>query len=182
MYLFHLLMALLFPEVRKSKKGTIRKDVTCELCSKEYSYELSRKGSGRSTGFILSNAALMEARERAQANLAKILSNACDPVPCPYCGWYQEDMVLRARQLRYRWMNQVGLYLFPISVIIGMIGLVGLLAGSTPKEPDAPYPLFGIVVLTIAGLTALMVPGLPLLRYCLNRNYDLNSGPREDSY
>jgi hypothetical protein len=144
MTFFHLLAHLVVQEVESSQQGTATKIVNCELCGKKYSYLVSRTGRGRATNFFFGQAGNSEASIRAKSSLSEALAKACDPVPCPHCGWFQKEMVLRAKKLRYRWMNQAGLTLFPLSILLAAGALIawdmeqkaGLPMGCRLQLPD----------------------------------------------
>jgi len=176
MAFFHLLAHLVVQDVESTQMGTTRKIVNCELCGKDYSYSLSRTAKGHATNFLFGQAGHAAASVRAQASLARVLEKAGDPVPCPICGWYQKDMVLRARTLRYRWMNRTGLVLFPLSILLAVGAFI---AWGMEEKAGVTVPFFTFLLLTMAGLAGILAPGLPLLKYCLSCNYDPNSAPQQ---
>jgi hypothetical protein len=86
--------------------GTAIKEVRCEECSETYFYKMVRRGEGQGTSpYYLNNAgAERRAQKGAQTQLEKLLRKGVDPVPCPDCGWFQENMVREVRRRRLRWM------------------------------------------------------------------------------
>jgi hypothetical protein len=83
-----------------SVSGSTKKRVRCVGCSHVFEYEITRQASGRGDSpFYLSNAeAKANARKRAHANLTRALSEAVEPVHCPFCGMFQPDMVRVLRE------------------------------------------------------------------------------------
>jgi len=51
--------------------------------------------------------------------LQKQLDADCDPVPCPKCGWYQEDMIKKIRRDHRVWIYWVGVGAIFAMVICG---------------------------------------------------------------
>jgi hypothetical protein len=94
--------------------GSVAKFVECENCKGEYVYQMTREeaGSGTSLLFINRGGAKLRAVEEAEALLAEELATACDPVPCPFCGWYQKPMIEQLRKPRLRWLYYVALAVF----------------------------------------------------------------------
>jgi hypothetical protein len=90
--------------------GAVVKFVQCDQCGHEYAYELSRSVQGRAFSVVgLHNReAADRSSSKAQNRLQELLKRACDLVPCPQCGWYQEPMVARAKRRRLRWMRELG--------------------------------------------------------------------------
>jgi hypothetical protein len=77
---------------KASRSGNVLKPASCENCGQQYEYVLTRTvdetglGSAEAVG------------RRADAALERTLSEDCDPIPCPACGWYQAGMVRRLRR------------------------------------------------------------------------------------
>jgi hypothetical protein len=96
-------------------RGSAVKTVRCEACHCQYAYRLSREAVGTSSDFLVADA--QAAKQNASDELRKLLERECDPVPCPTCGWYQRNMVRRARQLRYRPLGIATEVLFVITFL-----------------------------------------------------------------
>src|SRR5438874_2630964 len=98
-------------EFTAAATGSIVRDVTCEKCGCAYHYRLVRRGEGHGhSPYHLNNrGAERRAHDRAQRRLAKMLARDVDPVPCPDCGWIQQEMVHEVRRRRLRWLNVVAL-------------------------------------------------------------------------
>ena len=73
--------------------GSVMKQVRCERCGYQYSYEMTRTAIGSYSGFALTR---QEADEKAAANAAQrlktMLETECDVVPCPSCGALTRQM------------------------------------------------------------------------------------------
>ena len=75
--------------------GSIRKSVVCTCCSNRFYYDVERRGigGGHSPFFLNDTGAKVGADTRAREDLQKALRDAIEPVSCPVCGVFQEDMV-----------------------------------------------------------------------------------------
>jgi hypothetical protein len=106
--------------------GCLPKRVRCEECDHKYYYVLQRSATGEGTNllFIDKKGAQRRSVRNAKANLQQALSSECDPVPCPKCGWYQQDMVRRARQLHHRWLAQAALWVFSAAAVLAVLAIV----------------------------------------------------------
>ena len=97
------------------------KELTCANCGQVFVYHLGRVASARATRLIgtdaepAMNAAARRAADRAEA----ILASATDPVPCPQCGMYQDDMVRALRRPKGRILLILGVFVLLLSAIIG---------------------------------------------------------------
>src|SRR5262245_56923158 len=76
--------------------GQTPKVVRCEACGKSYAYQLTRTGHGAADGYSEDSYSL--ARQRAEADLQRLLASGVEAVPCPACGWYQSNMIPQARR------------------------------------------------------------------------------------
>jgi len=54
-----------------------------------------------------------------------LLEIGIEVIPCPACGWYQSNMIPKARRRHRRWMVYVGqcltIGLIPVAIIGGII-------------------------------------------------------------
>ena len=142
------------------------RNAKCEACNCEYVYQVTRRSAGSSTGFL--NADYVAAQQSADKNLHNALAKACDPVPCPMCGWYQRNMVRRARYLRFRPLEYAGAGLVLASVVAFLIVVIGgKEAGWSEWSLVLPLALFasGVVLL--------------ILRSVLPRSFDPNTADLE---
>jgi hypothetical protein len=71
--------------------------VACEKCRCEYFFELARVGSGvaQAPYGIATKRAARFAQERAERDLNYRLQNDAELVPCPKCGWINDDLISR---------------------------------------------------------------------------------------
>lgn len=77
--------------------GSATKQVQCESCCNQYSYEITRTFAQD----VLRIAGLIRyARSASRRVLKRMLRDGVDPVACPACGWMQAAMT---RELRRRW-------------------------------------------------------------------------------
>jgi hypothetical protein len=163
-------------------KGTAVKEAKCEQCECEYTYLVFRRAIGKSTAFLVADHETAQAR--ANDDLYELLKSACDPVPCPNCGWYQRDMVARARQLRFGWLSIPSRVFFVISCIL--LPFVALFAAVWLEEKDR-YAELGLttmerqdaetllVSLLLWGAALILAAVLLILRFLLPRFYDPNA-------
>jgi hypothetical protein len=163
------LFALLFPEVTAEDAGATIKRVPCERCGAEYHYQLRRTAKGSVNSFLGIDDG--RAATKATTTLLRKLDTGCEPVPCPKCGWYQQDMIRRARRMRHRWMLGLAVSLFPISIFVA-IG--GILIGAGLGKNDQSIPVVTLIIVAVAGLALLAAPGLPIARFFMIRRYDPN--------
>jgi hypothetical protein len=175
-------------EQRATDEGSIGKVVRCEQCAFEYIYRVSRRSQGR--GFSREAAA-----RRAGNNLTILLSRACEPVPCPMCGWLQRDMVRRARQLRFHGLLTSSMVLFLTAVILPValgfvaftglpticlgpaaviLGFVALVAGFRVYA-DYSATATAICVLVVPGVVTAAAAVLLVLRFVLPWFYNPNA-------
>ena len=75
-------------------RGAVWKFVSCGQCRERYAYlvELEATGEDHDVLFLDAAASVQRARAQAAQNLLTKGQNCVLPVPCPSCGYYQEDM------------------------------------------------------------------------------------------
>jgi len=151
--------------------GAVFKLVACEHCGTEYFYQLKRVATGQGTSllFLDNQGAAERAASCAEETLRLKLYCGVDLVPCPACGWYQQNMVAKARRQHRRWMLNAGACL-----TIGLIPVTffGMVFNAVQRGgPAIPWPLFfaGIGSLAILGI------GLMVAKCILAARYDPNS-------
>src|SRR4051794_21937682 len=90
--------------------GQVQRDVCCERCGCDYSYQMVRRGKGQSMTLhgIATENALKQAAKSASAKLTKMLMRHHDPVACPGCGWIQLCMINSMRARAHRWLTKTG--------------------------------------------------------------------------
>jgi hypothetical protein len=104
--------------------GGTYKFVECEACQQKYVYRMVRKAKGQGDSlYFLDNAGAQDrAQSKANADLQKALANDCDPVPCPKCGSYQDDMVAKLCREYRMWMFWAGIFSIFAGVLCGALG------------------------------------------------------------
>jgi hypothetical protein len=77
-------------------------------------------------------------------------------------------------------MNRIALASIPLSILLFLGGLVALMVNNEEMKKKGDYSIFAVSVLLLglAALAVVSVPGLPLLKYYLCLNYDPNSDPQ----
>ncbi|HYV34365.1 MAG TPA: hypothetical protein VE988_01595, partial [Gemmataceae bacterium] len=146
------------------------KHVLCEFCSMPFAYQLQRAAKVIDVGhryFETNGGNSKDALQRANIKLRSKLDNAFDIVPCPACGWYQQNMVLKARKYRHLWMRAIAFSLILLDLPLAFyIGIENLVNGGT-------VPWLGIVAIFSP---ALMIAWLILaIRNVIVSGYDPNS-------
>lgn len=157
-------------EYTSTMSGSVLKLVRCEQCVTEYVYQLQRTAEGQGTSFLFTDneGASARASSRAEDALRRKLERGVDLVPCLACGWYQQEMIPRARREHRRWMLNVGacltIGLLPVAIIGGIINSARF------GEPAIPWPVFfgGLILLALIGI------GLMLGKLISSRGYDPN--------
>jgi len=89
------------PQIRSKApvSVTVWKFVSCAHCQERYAYLLKMEATGECHDllFLDGEGSAQRAREQVEQNLLQKSRNGMLPVPCPNCGFYQEDM---SRQLK----------------------------------------------------------------------------------
>ncbi len=157
-------------------RGQAPKLTQCEKCGHEYVYFLSRRASGEGTSILFADnkGARERAHERAAERLAAKLDNACDPVPCPACGWLQRDMIARMCHKRYGWMDIPLYVLYPLAAILLVI-VIWALTAAPDEDRNGEYQSFLIAVCSLFGIIALSAVGLSVLCFKLRKHFDPNA-------
>ena len=165
-------------EFSATAAGSTLRAVICEKCGGDYFYELSRVGvgSGTSPYYLNDSGAQARADRRAQQKLDAALRASADPVPCPHCGWLQEQMV---REVRRRWLKGVRKW----AAIALFAGLIVLLVVFQVVVAYANHlEQYRVVLLAIAiGLAAATLAlwlWVPLARRAFDPNERLPGGAR----
>ena len=143
-------------------QGAVWKFVSCAHCQQRYAYllELEATGTDHDLLFLDAKGSAERARAQAEQNLVQKSRNVVIPVPCPSCGFYQNDM---ARMLKdERSMNRLQI----AGLVIAVLSLIPLTLG-------IPYIWVLSIVLAVIGL-ALVAWGLVLAF-----RFDPNAGDPE---
>jgi hypothetical protein len=142
--------------------GTVWKFVSCAHCQQRYAYllELEATGEDHDLLFLDAEGSAERARAKAEQNILQKCRNVVLPVPCPNCGFYQDDM---SRKLK----EDASINSFQIAGVV----IVGL--SFVPLAFRIPY----IWVLTIGFAAA----GLAVLCWGYVRafRFDPNEGDAE---
>ncbi|MGL4419054.1 MAG: hypothetical protein ACRCZF_00185 [Gemmataceae bacterium] len=111
--------------------------VSCEECDTDYIYKLEREteGHGNAVMGLGSEGAKKRAAKEAKKKLDQQLTTACDAVPCPECGHYQDHMLGQARSDK------------STPLLAGAAG--GLVVGIILLLAVKSIPLLGAVVLML---------------------------------
>lgn len=107
--------------------GRAVKPVLCDHCDCTFVYSIERRGKGSAEVGMLANddEARQAAAEFAAQRLEESLKFEVDPVPCPRCGRFQEDMVRAMVERRYRWLLKVGLFLGIAGLLVSVLDFFG---------------------------------------------------------
>jgi hypothetical protein len=143
-------------------RGAVWKFVSCAHCRQGYAYllELEATGEDHDLLFLDGKGSAERARAQAEHNLLEKSRNCVLPVPCPTCGFYQDDM---ARQLKEE--AQIN----PLQVAGVVIALLSLI----PLFIDIAYIWVLTVILAATGLT------LVAYGYVLAFRFEPNAGDPE---
>jgi acyl-CoA synthetase (AMP-forming)/AMP-acid ligase II len=133
---------------------TVLRLVACEECDAEYIYSLTREGSGygNSVYFLDEEGAKERASRRAEENLENQMRSACNAVPCPKCGHYQDHMLPRARAQRAG-IYKVGAGLALILMIVFLV----LALKSNPIRVGLPIAGVCFLAMLALGMVALII-------------------------
>jgi hypothetical protein len=142
--------------------GTVWKLVACGQCQQQYAYRLELEASGEDHDLLFLDGAgsAERAHEQAVQNLDQKSRNCVLPVPCPHCGFYQDNM---SRQLKDdAWMN-------PYQIAGAILALLSFVALAF----DIAYN-WALTVAGAAAGAALLVYG-----YAISFRFDPNAGDPE---
>jgi hypothetical protein len=164
-----ILLMLSASRVRYSGETAVA--VHCENCRRKYYYRLKRSARAEATSKD-------QARLIAKQRLCRKLDGDIDPVPCPSCGWLQEEMVPLLRTPRLRWMQHLGI----ATLVIGAIFCIPLFLYFDPTTRPADKPSLPLAVVSGSlvvwgGLSMLTMLGM---RSYLNARYDPNDPETEE--
>jgi len=133
-----------------AQTGQVQREVFCEKCGCNYSYEMVRRGRGEAmtpSGFGEA-AAEQRAQAAAAASLNNLLQSQHDPVACPDCGWVQSYMVEAMRVRAHRWLSR-GSYV--VGFLLGACAFFGFFAvagiGGRSFQEDDLVRIFALVLL-----------------------------------
>lgn len=175
---------------RVTIEKTAIKQAHCEHCNCLYAYQTSRKASRSSDGALAAGHvggvvgvliwALVrslskndDSKLRAQAEIAaqKQIDRAIEVVPCPECGWYQQDMVKEARRRARRDRLMMTFISFGSLAAFALFIMAAINDDKYSRKPIVPHSALWIAGSVVAICTALYV-----LRWVHLGNYDVNAG------
>jgi hypothetical protein len=143
-------------------RGAVWKFVTCARCQQGYAYllELEATGECHDLLFLDGEGSAQRARAQAERSLLQKSRNSVLPVPCPNCGFYQDEM---SRQLKEAAsINR-----------LQVAGAVIVLLSFIPLLFAVSYLWVLTLILAIAGLAVLSYGYVVALRF------DPNAGDPE---
>jgi hypothetical protein len=81
-------------------QGAAWRLISCANCQQPFAYllELEATGEGMNLLFLDGEAATEQAQAKAEEILSEKAKNLVTPVPCPTCGFYQDDMSRRLKE------------------------------------------------------------------------------------
>jgi hypothetical protein len=142
----HLLLAR---EYRNAQvPGMVLKLVQCGECGTEYVYQMQRVGYGSHSSTVIApdSMSTIHAWNRAAADLNRRLLQEVDPVPCPQCGHYQDDMVASIRWQLNGWIRD---RLQPALLAIAIVAFTGaVVLAIQPLISRLPSSFYAIGALT----------------------------------
>ena len=143
-------------------QGAVWKFVSCAHCQQPYAYllELEATGEDHDLLFLDGKGSAERARARAEQNLVQKSRNVVRPVPCPACGFYQDDMARKLKEEKSINSPQI------VGVVIALLSLIPLALG-------IPYIWVLTIVLAVTGLS------LVAWGYVLAFRFDPNAGDPE---
>jgi hypothetical protein len=105
------------------------RQVECERCGSTFThtYRITATGDSFSPLTLNPTQAQTGAQKAAEEDIEHALLRDEPPFPCPSCGWYQSDMVIRfkaSRLVNLKVFSKI-LYL-PAGIISGLITLAGI--------------------------------------------------------
>ena len=161
-------------EYSATASGRIIKEVNCQSCRRKYYYDHHVDVEGHDISlFFLDN---QGAQSRATHNTEKELRRQLrlpKAVPCPHCGYYQQEMLNVARADRLEngplgCIVGIGLVAFVIGAVVALIaGSIRASRASFPLEAEHWFWVATGVV-TVSGLLACLIV------FLLNSRFDPN--------
>ena len=149
-------------KVVATAQGAVWKFVFCAKCKHEYAYlmELEATGADHNLLFLDAEGCAKRAQAQAEQNLLKKSRNLVLPVPCPYCGFYKQDMVIRLKE------DGANDGLLKAGLVVVMLSLIPM-----------AFSIHNIWIVTLAGTFA----GLSLIGYgeFVASRFDPNAGDPE---
>ena len=168
-------------------KMTRPKFVTCEKCGHGYGYWLDRTATSSVTTSVmgLSTGRGDRVVTDAEIKAEQRLKHACDAVPCPECGWYQEEALEQARREHFSWLVWAGWGGLALGLFLSTVGgvIVGALVMSLGAHHHRLAPILGVVQACyhlVGGVLLLSPVAGYLLRDLLGKGHDPNTEDVEE--
>lgn len=119
--------------------GAAWQTVHCERCNNPYHYALVRRGEAtvRAAFGVGQSSAETRAEKTSQYRLMQALEKGVEIVPCPSCGWVQDDMVREARRRTARWLLFLAALCFGAGVCLAIYPLGESLSVADPEVTPA---------------------------------------------
>ncbi|HEX5269649.1 MAG TPA: hypothetical protein VFW33_04135 [Gemmataceae bacterium] len=156
-------------------EGSTAVTVRCEKCGQKYYYRLDCTAVGQCSapyGFGV-NGVRERAWKLAKRRLRDRVETELSAVPCPHCGWYQDEMVDLLRKRRSPGVEKY----WPVGVAFGLAGVIGPLA-IVFHEDALPVqtmpPVLGYALSACAALLLLAGLGSVLYRRHKGATFDPN--------
>lgn len=168
-----------FVTVRLS--GEAAREVDCGRCVTPYRYFVERTavGQGHAPFMIGKERAARRAQADAEKKLRRLLATdpTPDPVPCPACGCYQDNMIGPIRRLQCRrlgWVTTLLWWLFPVLFVVGFFALVAA-AGAAGADLQS-----GAVWVGLAAASFVLAAGPGYAAYVWYRLKQARFDPNRD--
>jgi hypothetical protein len=151
-----------------STSGAVLKLVHCECCEAQYVYRMERSAKGQGTSvWFLNNAGAARAASEADTQLRCMLERDVDPVPCPKCGWYQQNMLRSARSEQGSRLLYVGVCFTLAFIPAAVIGLCVNFFVGRGGQPVVSGPVFLAcsALWVVFGLSLILAGFIVAVRY-----------------
>jgi hypothetical protein len=151
----------------------IVRQVHCEQCGCNYTYEMIRRGTGAtSTAYgLFSTSRQKAAAAQAAQSLQVQLDRDHDPVGCPDCGWIQSAMVADLRRRSYRWMTKPAWSISILLLLLDSLVIVDFISAGLKGAPVRPI---AVVVAAVAMAAVVIVLAAVGLQYALRSRINPN--------
>ncbi|MGN6369172.1 MAG: hypothetical protein ACTHN5_12995 [Phycisphaerae bacterium] len=152
--------------------GSRIKQVSCEKCTAEFFYELTRIGVGKGSApyGIGQKSARQRAEKAAQKNLAQKLERDVELVPCPNCRWVNTAAIHSYRKTRHKAWT-----LIAIAALICGAALDLFLYLDANEIFMHPVPLTDPTLLTVAAVTLALAATCFLIQFLARRAINPNT-------
>lgn len=113
-------------------RASTLKPVHCEGCGAHFAYRMTREaeGTGSSMLFLDNDGAKQRASDEASAAVRQKLRDEADNIPCPRCGVYQPEMVVRLKSEHHGYLRVIGIIAIIVGALAAFCGALSLLGVS----------------------------------------------------